>query len=82
MMAVRAIQRRNDGGMEFLPMIRTAPRAKAKMIKTRVVLGSIGNYTPLKAAMISRHSSSLSLYSSLGNLLLAQCISAGRLRNV
>ena len=81
-MAVRAIQRLNEGGTEFLPMTRTAPKAKATMIKMRVSLESIDNYTPLKAAMISRHSSSLSLYSSLGKRLLAQCISAGRLRNV
>jgi len=82
MMAVRAIQRFNEGGMEFLPMIRTPPKAKAKMIKMRVLLGSIGDYTPLKAAINSRHSSSLSINSSLGNLMFAQCMSAGRLRKV
>jgi hypothetical protein len=42
-MAVRAIQRLNEGGMEFLPIIRAPPRTKAKMIKMRVLLESMVN---------------------------------------
>lgn len=81
-MAVRAIQRFNDGGTEFLPIMSATPRIKAQMIKIKVLLESIINYTPLKAAIIVRHSSSLPTYSSLGKRLFAQFIKAGRLRKV
>ncbi|WP_198402120.1 hypothetical protein [Paenibacillus crassostreae] len=40
-MAVRAIQRFKEGGMEFLPTIKAPPSINAQMIKISVLLGSI-----------------------------------------